>query len=53
MDTSSEMTSREKSIFMLGALYGMAYDAKNEGLFKDCTVHDIVCIFIKEFQLKG
>lgn len=28
MDTSSEMTSREKSIFMLGALYGMAYDAK-------------------------
>lgn len=45
-----QMTDREKAYFILGYLWCLAKESKDEGLFKDLTIKEVISLFIGDLN---
>jgi len=47
-----KMTEEQKLYFLYGAMYQMAKDMKNEGLFEDLNISQIIGLIINDLPNK-
>ena len=46
------LTEKEKALFLYGYTFRLAQEAKEDGLFKDLTVKDIIDLYLNDFYFK-
>ena len=44
------MTQDQKLYFLLGAIYQMAKDAKDEGLFVDLSIEQVMLLYVQDLR---